>query len=942
MAFYIQQARGCCYECRSEVMVMIKKIIGLIAFLILTVQGANAYDPAAEVDSNWESTYSEELTDQAVHNTTLVEVEKSNTDSTYKQTWEENRKGKVLEETKYFKDVVRGFCETPDDYVCPPLLDDKAAEGFRTRLNSVDLTTGRISCSVLAPIPLYAPLTKETETVIFSKTFVNQACVKKYSTARNIDTSDSVKELKQENELFLEELKQQEFKYVVDYKKSGDDEFLDLADTLDALVSFNPEKFNLEETLLTRDLKTRAGYTVLPNDTVIEKINDTFKSFSEIWEGSGWDSSRFLNEIETQARIRDASASVANSSYFMLLDFWLKAGDIINDIALALAFLIVFYNTTATWAMPALTAKISGLQHHRENSLHRGISGAFIIILLFTTEIQKLNIQYESKTDGIVKSELIIQQSNLQSLIQMLYSETNRIADAFAEVGIRAYLNSMNASTGLFDGAQIDALATERMILTQEQEKIKQIESEMCYANYDVKSITDTLKKYRTGTLEELEKNPDFISSLGANPFPKSEREAQAMSSKTISPYNPIGSYDSGVVKKDAMPKFRAANYSPMSLSGCYANKKKMIENDSRLREIEEQLETAKSVAQKQAKVEYLKVINEIQWSLFAKTGYLSISFLPATAMLIENIGIIGDLEKTSRAIDDAVAAKDEGALNEIATSSIKSIAEDVPFLAILGGYQLAKLIHPIKEDLISGAIDKIGNVSAVATLGTSVIVSRAIKIAHKVSQKLKFDNDQIDVLDLQIAAMIIKSIFKSLIITTLTVGSLMLFLLLFIEKLFAFVASIFLIIFAFSKNQEERITAALGKIFVVGFKTVLIVVCVFLGMYSLGLVSTFEMLFIENYFNSMDMIENASWAYKISEFDVSNIMTLISLFFQKYIFYGVAKFSFMMLKLVMAVSIMWKMPNYVIELVYERISSVSDGVGDTLQAATQQHTARV
>ncbi|MCD6257971.1 MAG: hypothetical protein J7J31_00045 [Helicobacteraceae bacterium] len=925
---------------------MLNKTIWIITFLFLMVQGVlgQSFDPTADVIDNWESDYSEELTDQRVHNTSLSEVEESNSDSTYKETWEGNRAGKVGEETKFFQNVEMPHCEVPNDYVCPPLVEVKAKEGYRTRLDSVDLTTGRISCSVLQPVSGFSTLTQNTESrVLHNQSFVNQACVQKYSKSNpeNKDTNEDIERLKQENALFLEELQQQEFKYTVDYKKSGDDEFLDLADILDGLVSFNPEIFNLEETLLTRDLKTRTGYTTLPNDTIVEKLNSSLKSFSDIWDGDGWSEDRFY-QVERGARIRDASAAVANSSYFMLLDFWLKSGDLINDIALALAFIIVFFNTVSTWAMPSITAKMANLQHHRENSLHRGFAGGFLLVLLFTGEVEKLNIEYESKSEGLIKSEIIVQQSNLQALVQLLYSETNWAADSFTEISIRSFLNSMNSSTGLFDAAQIDALATEAIILEKESEKLKVIDLEMCAANFDLKVSEDLLRRYRTSTLEEFEGDSRLISSLGYNPYPKSEREAQAMMGKSlVSPYNSSSSnYDSGVVEKDAMQFFRAADYSPLSLSGCYYNKKKMISNDSRLKEIEKQLEMAKSTVQKQAKVEYLKLINEIQWSLFAKLGYLSISFLPATSMLIDDIGIIGDLEKTERGIDDAVAAKDEDMITELSADALKSISEDIPYLTMLGGYQLAKLIHPLKNKIIDGAIDKFGKASAVATLGTSVVASRALIIARKL--KVGKNGDEIDILDVQIAAMIIKSIFKSLIITTLIVGSLMLFLLLFIEKLFAFISSIFLIIFAFSKNQEERITAAIGKIMVVAFKTVLIVICVFLGLYSFSLVNTFEMIFVEHFFNSMDSIENASWAYKIAEFDVSNIMTMIGLFFQKYIFYGVAKFSFMILKLALAVQLMWKMPNYIVELIYERIHGVSDSVGESLQAATQQHVARV
>ncbi|MCK9532672.1 MAG: hypothetical protein M0R77_19470 [Gammaproteobacteria bacterium] len=939
---------------------MFNKIIWIIAYLLLAVQGANAYDPAAEVDANFESTYSTSLVDQKVHQTTLSEVQESNSDSNYKKIYEENRAGKVIKETQYFQSVTMPSCEGPEDYVCPPLIDNFAKEGLRTRLNEFDLTTGRASCSVLPALDFGVPLTKDSESrILHTQTFVNQACVVKYSVGKNQSTSDDIKKLKKENSLFLEELKQQQFKNTTDYT-NGQDEFLDLADILDGLVSFNVDKFDLEATLLSQDLKTRTGYTVLPNDSVVENMTQSVKGLWDIIKGDGWDSDRFYKDQKVQARIRDASAAVANSSYFMLLQFWLHSQNLILDISLVLAFILVSYNIFATWALPSATAKMMKLEYQRENHAQRGIAGVLMLIMLFAGDVEKLNIQYEN-SDGIIESELIVQQSNMQALIQLLYSETNWMADKFTEVGIKAYLSSINGSAGLFDSAQIDALASEEIILKKQQIQLAKIDTDMCVANYDTQLILSRLKSYRTSSLDKrdydfydykskgwvLDSSPE-ISPLRANPYPKSEREAQAMmyissTQGNISPYNSASAdVDAGVVKRDAYNKFRTPNYSALSLSGCYQNKKKMIETDSRIREIQEQFQSMGSASQKQAKLEYLKIVNEIIWNAYGKLGYLSISFLPATAMMVDQIGIVGDLDKIEKAIDDAVESGGEDAITELTTDTLKSISEDMPYLAMMGGYQLAKIIHPIKDKIIDDSLRMAGNATAMVSFGAGRVAVDGIRVMRKIRNKLKIGNEEIDVLDLQIAAIVIKSIFKSLIYATLIVGALMLFILLFIEKLFAFISSLFLIMYAFSNNQAERLQAAAAKIFIVGFKTVLIVICIIMGMYAFVLVNTFEMIFVESFFKTMDTIENASWAIQMEDFSMSNIMSLVEIFFSKYIFYGVAKFSFMFLKLILAFNIMFKMPGYVIELIYERMNSVADGIGETMQSVSEKTTMKI
>ncbi|RXJ62886.1 hypothetical protein CRV06_08610 [Halarcobacter anaerophilus] len=927
---------------------------------------ANAYNPAENVEDNWESTYSTALVDQRVNNPKIdTEVEEYGAnDDSYRKRWEDNRAGKVREKETWFVDVEFLGCSEPRDYVCPPLKDMFLNQGYRSRINYIDLKNGKISCSVLPPLDENQFLTTRSETSLYTNVYENKGCIEKYSTSSNVDTSEEVENLKKENEDFIESLNQQEYKYTVDYKKSGDEEFLDFADILDNLVTFNPNIFDLESTLLTRDLKTMPGYTTLPNETIITKLEQQLKSFTDIISGNGFSSDRFFEEADKQAKIRDLSNVAANSSFLMLLDYYIKANDAMVLLAQSLAFIFIVYNGIFTWIIPTLTNKMQK-KDSGENSPQRGLFGIIALIMLFAGDIERFDIQYESKTDGTIKSELVLQQTNIQAAIQFLASETNYWADYFAEIGIRSALSGLSESTGFLTGNQVQALATERMILKKEKEALSRIETDMCYANYDVKLIKDKLAEYRTKTLNENTDTetsinvagfisvPFFstsVSELKQNPFPKTEREANAMlfyskdkKKLNTSPYNPnYGSIDSGVVKFNEKDKFRTGYYSPLSLSGCYNNNKKMTANDQRLREIETQFEQFSSISQKNAKAEYLRVISEIQWGLFAKQGYMAMAYVPVTQMLVENLGIVGDLKSQQDALEEATGSS-EGVANDIMVGTIQGIAEDIPFLAIMGGYNIARVIHPIKEFLIDGfvnGIDTLGNFLGPIGKGMTFALTSFLDIKNAIP--FGEDENQIDIFDLKIAAFLIKNLFTTLITVTLVTGSVLLFTLLVIEKLFAFISSMFLLIYAFAKNQEERMSTAFAKIIAVYAKTILIVVCIFLSMYSLNLVNTLEMLFIESFFKSMDMIENASWDYAYKELNLKLAFNLIILFFKKYIFFGVSKFAFMVLKLVLVVQMIWKMPGYMYELIYEKVHSVSDSVSETLQNANEAQTMRV
>ena len=938
--------------------------------LIISALGGNvlAYDPTQYVNENFHEQYSDSLVDKRIYNSEInTDVVNATEDTAYKKQYEDNRAGKSKGDEPWFTPVNFTSCETPADYVCPPLTSEKISSGYTTRVNFVDLVSGKISCSAhLTTATNSDALSGENQIRDHTEVFINKSCLEKYSASENKDESEDIKQLKEANKNYAEELKAQEYKYTVDYKNSGDSKFLDLADILDGVVSFNVDVFDFEQTLLTQKLKTRNGYTTLPNEMIVTKFEASFSNLVGLL--TGFDShsqNEFLKNAENQASIRDASSAIANSSYFMLLEFWLKANEIIVLLAQGIAFVFIAYNAILTWALPAIGNKIMK-KDSGENNPQRAIFGFLALIMLFAGDVEKLNIQYESKAQDLVQNELIVQQTNMQAAIQFLYAETNYWADAFAEIGIRAYLNGLSGSSGLFSGKQIDAMATEKKVLQKSMESYRQIETDMCYANYDVPTLTNKVKSYRASTLSKNDGENSVvgalldgtISSVDANPFPKSEAEAaaimkQGMPNKyvAVSPYNSSAAdTDSGLVKDISKEKFRDPAYAPLSLSGCYENTKKRIAANQRIKEIDTQFAKLENSSVKDAKVEYMKVVNEIQWGLFAKQGYLSIAYLPATAMLIDNIGILGDLEERNNAAEAYADA--DGGISGFGADILQSISEDLPYLTIFGGYNIAKMVHPVKNLFLDNTANLLSNISGPIGTAFTFIGSKIYDMKDKITLNKDDDKEEIDLIDLKIAAWLIQNILTTMITVVLITGSILVFTLLFIEKLFAFVASMFLLIYAFAKNQEDRIATAIAKIFAVAFKTILIVICIFLSLYSLSLVSSLELVFVESFFKSMDMIENVSWSYVFSGASLSGagealsnagvVFGMISFFFKKYIFFGVTKFAFVMLKLTLAVQMIWKMPGFMYELIYEKVHSVSDSVGETLQSVNEKHSMRV
>jgi len=917
----------------------------LLIFALIT--STWAYDPYQEVNQNYNEKYSTNLTDQRIYNSEInTDVVNANDDTTYKKTYEDNRAGKTKEEPWYMP-VSFTSCETPSDYVCPPLTAARTNTGYTSRVNFVDLVSGQISCSAHLTIASNTdPLKNSNQLADHTEVFVNKSCLEKYSASENKNTDSDTEKLKEKNEEYLKNLKAQEYKYTVDYKTSGNSKFLDLADILDGVVSFNVDMFDFEQTLLTRELKTRSGYTTLPNEMIVTKFEKSLSNLSGLI--LGFDShaeNEFLNNAQNQVSIKNASAAIANSSYFMLLDFWMKANEYLVLLAQGIAFVFIAYNVVLTWAMPAISNKIMRKKDY-DNHLQRFAVGFLALIMLFSGDVEKLNIQYESKAQDLVQNELIVQQTNIQAAIQLLYSETNYWADAFAEIGIRAYMNGLSGSSGLFTANQIDAMATEKNVLLKSIESYKTIETDMCYANYDVPLLKDAVKSYRSQTLSKNDGGNSIsgvlldgtISSADANPFPKSEAEAFAVMKisqnaayDTVSPYNSSIADDSGFVKNEAKEKFREPAYAPLSLSGCYENTKKRIAAAQRVREIDAQFAKLADPTVKDAKVEYMKVINEIQWRMFAEQGYLSIVYLPIISLVLNDLGVIDDLQKAAE-IDVA----NENAVTDYTTSQLKQLSQDIPLLMVFGGGNVAAMVHVIKEPIVEFMIDSISILGGPISKGANY-ARKGFDLLNKT-----MINGEYDLLDLKIAAMLIKSVLSSLVMALLLGSAIVVFTLLFIEKLFAFIASMFLLIYAFAKNQEDRVATAIAKIFAIAFKTILIVICVFLSMFSLSLLTNLEYSLLNNFFNSLDAIENASWSYMFSSFEFSNILGLIKLFFEKYLVYGVISVTFMIVKMILVIQMIWKMPGFMYELIYEKVHSVSDSVGESLQNANEKTVMRV
>lgn len=811
---------------------------------------------------------------------------------------------------KYFQNITYTSCSSLQNLYCPPLKPEWVSQKYYTRLKSTpDLRTGTISCEVLKVDD--GGLQRENSFIpVASETFTNQACVQKFDKSNNSATDGNTEALKQKYKSFQDSLKKQNNSYNgADFKKNGSDNFLDFADWMDALVTVDPDKIDIAGTLSSGEVKVKAGYTIVQNSLILA---DYKGSLGEIYSVLGGKSN-----AETSSRVNDTikfnekSKQLSNSKYVMYLDFFVKSNALIQDIAFSIFLIFLGWNVLGSWIFELATRRVAG-DKEQENHVGRGLFGIIVLIMFFTSE-SSYNV---NNAKQIVSSE----ETRIQGIIRLIYEWTNESADSFAKIAIESYLNNLGSSSNVFTTSAIDDMNVEKQTLEKEQGMNGEIYKK-CNDTYNTQDLANRVAAYRQNNKQSYDKNKDYranekkyTDSSGAwgtglfnnkeydaydlNPYP-TESEAKAI----FNGANPYFESSKGGVVKDGTYKSTNNLNDTVSLGACNQATQKNIANIKRQAELKTKFDAMNDTETINKKKASIGLVSDIMWKAYGDYGYYAIAFLPATSIMVDNIGVLGDAEVRQEALDDIS--------NE---SLAQKLATGLPMLALFGGQV---------PNMYNNFFQSIGDL-----VGTFLPIGKAAAF-------LKFfvgGGETPGIASYYLAYLTIDNILKSMVFIVLICGAVIAFIILALQKLWTFYASLFLVIHAFGTGQTNSIPAAMGKIIAVACKTILLVISIFLAIYSINLLDVFQSLLIGDFYNQMRELVSQD----------AGMWQSLALNFQLLSFYGVSHVTFLILKIVLATTIIFKLPGYFYDLLEVRVQDMGDTMLDTVNQAQEQRNMRV
>jgi hypothetical protein len=809
---------------------------------------------------------------------------------------------------KYFKDVPNTTVCDPTTFKCPDLTSEYA----KTHVVLTDWakpSTGKIKCSIYPKNDLFGGFEIDKKPrLVYSKVFEIGSCKKSFLPLNNLDKDDKVQQLR-----IIAKKNEDEFKNLklnTSYTETQE-KYLDLGDWLDALITMDAEKIDIQKSLDLGEISTTANYTVIPNETVLTKFKDALRNLmhQKRRELTQTEVDKLVDESEFENK---KNKDIADSSYLMYLDFFARSNAQILHIINVLLVIFLAYNLLINWLGHNAAAKASGMRID-ENYIHRSIIGVSALVIFYAGTTDKIELRSDT---GEIKT-IEVKNQRIQDFVRIAFNFTNSAADELTKNAISSYLNNLKASSGIFDVKMVDSLSSDRKILENENKMLKKQE-EICRDTYDISLLKINLQKYRRDVLKQdqvvkqeetfqdiktrrvgafsigdykfdglrdnyyQDRKEIFKSSLlDVNPYPATEREARM--SLLENKQTPYQKYFIGDQKN-----------SIYSLSACGFTIDKIIKNNQKINQLTEKLNSMRDTSIFQAKIDRIKSVSDIMWKNYDEMGYLSIVFLPATDILIKDNGLLANPDDYLKKQEDE--------------DRFKTVAEKIPELALFGGNQIAEALN----SLVGGTFATKG----LALIAASSIIEQLLVVAQTV-------------------VFIVISIFA--------------FIVLIFSKILIYFALMFIVIYAFHKNQEEKVMAALGQLLKISFKTVILVATIFLALWMYSLMDNLQNLLLNDFFYQMDTylkvdeVKDASdkwWWESTAEWFQYSFLNFENNA-KQYAVYGLTHVAFMIIKIIAVATVIWKVPSYFYSLIDSNYSDFGDRVSDAIEQAAERESMK-
>lgn len=829
------------------------------------------------------------------------------------------------EDFKYFEEFKNDTNCLVSSIVCPDLTP-RFAETHVSILDNFNLRSGVMMCSVHN----IDTLSRNENKPIYKKNFIVKSCVQELGELKNNQIDDPIQGMINTAADRDAELKELKLSYLQDFQQTGTEKFLDLGDWLDALATVDAEKINIEASLNQGQIQTTTGFTTVPNATVLEKFEQAAKSLflsrAELGDYSALSSSEIDALLIQNNMLDQRNKELADSKYLGYLGFFTKSNEYLMQVLNMLLIFAILHNVFG-WIFKSASAKASGYKM-QENHVHRGVFGTLVLVIFFAGTSSQLNVQTPTSSgEDPISTTIKIENTRAQDFVRIVYGFANEISDNLAKIGIEEFLNSSALDSGVFDEKTIRALNTEKNILLKENEMLKMLEFQTCQNQFDITLLQNDLQNYRQEVLKQKSpdlkftekvidpslskdvldfydrynvQNSDHISYrthdqsglfTKINPYPKSDREAFAMSAHSL---NTAYSGTGGYLKNELTS---GQNYH--SFQSCNAILMKILNNNSGINKIEKKLDFSGDSSLHEYRIEKLKSTHEIMHKNFAELGYLSMIYLPATSFIN---GKDEDFQNSK------LMSFDE----ESETDYLQEVAKAAPLFLLFNGKAIADTLHDL--------------------LPTSWFPGLSAAV-RPLSYYLTIE--------------FIEHALEVIVILTLICSAIISFILLTLHKLWGFFALAFLPIWAFHENQESKIMDALSRILIVAFKTILLVVTLFLAIWSMSLAQNMEDILLGTFFNNMQagvasvgVMEDAPWWVSSANI-VERYVTNFAQNIRNYAILGLSTLVFTILKIYLIITIIFKLPNYFFSLLGIDAEDLGDKMQEQLQEVARRESMR-
>ena len=468
---------------------------------------------------------------------------------------------------------------------CPPLK--VKSDTLYTRLISFNINTGDMVCEVRNTDGNRFP------NAIATARFTNSQCVNQFKKVEYKSQLSS-------SSIEFNEKQQKSLEFDIELLKK-DDKQINIADYIDALVSFDTQIFNIKDSIESQEIKFQNGMTfdrLKFNKQQAELIDyarsasDSMFSYFNLSDYNPMDKPNYV------LISKDANDKYTDSKMLFFLEVFILIKNYLTDI-LWWVFLVSF-----TWGAIDIGLNYEKAKENGKYIFARlGFAIGIYILFFASSNYQQIN----SNTGKIIEEE----STRVQNLITLANKEINNMSDKITDEIFKLFLKNLNTREGVLNLSAMKAQEQELNNLLAQNKKLDEINN-YCYETYDTTKLRDILSSLR--------KDKTTANKLVANPFPISEVEL------TTWVNNAYKSGTFGVLKKEYNPE--------ISLTTCYQNKNKILSNENKISKIQTAIDNFNNKTFIAQKSEKIKNINDYIYSTYNEMGYFSLIFLPTLEAL--------------------------------------------------------------------------------------------------------------------------------------------------------------------------------------------------------------------------------------------------------------------------------------------------------------------